>query len=477
MRTPDETAGRKGRCPHCSVKVMIPDQSIASSGPLKILPQSPTTSSNAPISPGAKWKTPSQHSASPKPQPSGTIEFTCSHCQSPVKVSASAAGKQGECPQCKAVVKIPLQSVVPATLAGLQPIITSDGLTLLPSSDLKPLGPKGGSTPGLTPLPTPGLTPLPTPGLTPIQTQGLTPLPTPGLTPIPTPGLTPIPSGLTPISNPAPVDAGLTPLGPDLMTPFSSDPLAQSRSDLSNPFGDLGGSAISNPYSSPQSISARRPKPSFDDSKRRGLPWEIPDEENAFFGTMGKLLNTMGDAFSEMKCRGGFFKPLSFLLVSHLFILGVLIMLGLIVLGILALTSRGLPTALKDPTALDVGALLIGLLIFVFEIVFVLGMVATTSFLAAAVMHAILLLFGQANRNYETTYRVYCYSIGASLPLALIPGVGFVAYTIVYFVLNIKGLMKCHHISGGAASAAVLLPLVIVAALAIGLVVMSMMLL
>ncbi len=32
MRTPDETAGRKGRCPNCKIKVAIPLSSVKTSG-------------------------------------------------------------------------------------------------------------------------------------------------------------------------------------------------------------------------------------------------------------------------------------------------------------------------------------------------------------------------------------------------------------------------------------------------------------
>src|SRR6185436_17091088 len=113
------------------------------------------------------------------------------------------------------------------------------------------------------------------------------------------------------------------PIGPAIANPLNSlsslpayDPLAAPGfGATANPFADLGnlggGNATANPYSSPRTASfAARPKPALNDSKRRGLPWDIPDEENAFFGTLGKLVNSMGADFAQMKCTGGFLRPM-----------------------------------------------------------------------------------------------------------------------------------------------------------------------
>ena len=81
MRTPDETSGKKGRCPNCGIKVRIPATSLAVSS-AELLVVEPT----------------------PEPR---KIEFYCSNCGNQVRVAEAAAGQRGKCPKCAAVVQIP----------------------------------------------------------------------------------------------------------------------------------------------------------------------------------------------------------------------------------------------------------------------------------------------------------------------------------------------------------------------------------
>jgi predicted RNA-binding Zn-ribbon protein involved in translation (DUF1610 family) len=92
MRTPDTAAGKKGKCPHCGVLMDIPE------------PSSPTPSSHAPAQDRQPVSGPAQGDAK------GKIEFPCPKCGLPVRTPASVAGKKGKCPNCSAVVEIPLQS-------------------------------------------------------------------------------------------------------------------------------------------------------------------------------------------------------------------------------------------------------------------------------------------------------------------------------------------------------------------------------
>jgi DNA-directed RNA polymerase subunit M/transcription elongation factor TFIIS len=273
MRTPDETAGRKGRCPTCQLKVQIPANSVAATSSESAVPRSaiaaspkengpepirfdcgscgktlsiPATNAGkkgqcphcgklmsipwkSPVA-GERWKgTPKQKS---KPTPTRTstpaappqltltkaggekIEFHCSNCREVVRVGAAAAGKKGQCPRCKAVIQIPLKST---SITGLQPIL-SDRPTASPRPQPKPT------------TPTPGLTPLP--NLSPASSE-LTPL-----------------DGLDVLS---PLDPlGLTPLGPAGSVasrdgPFGGDLFGMSPIDDGNPFAKG-----SNPYSAPR---------------------------------------------------------------------------------------------------------------------------------------------------------------------------------------------------------------------------------
>jgi predicted RNA-binding Zn-ribbon protein involved in translation (DUF1610 family)/predicted Ser/Thr protein kinase len=83
VRTPNTTAGKKGKCPSCGAIVPIP---------------------NVPAGPR------SQRSANATPPSSGEpqrIEFSCPYCHNLVRTPPGAAGKKGRCPSCSRVVNIP----------------------------------------------------------------------------------------------------------------------------------------------------------------------------------------------------------------------------------------------------------------------------------------------------------------------------------------------------------------------------------
>lgn len=88
MRTPDDTAGRKGLCPNCGIKVQIPPTTLATTG-------------TADVELAIAADTPE---AAPEPR---KFQFFCSSCGHQVRVVESAAGQRGKCPRCQAVVQIP----------------------------------------------------------------------------------------------------------------------------------------------------------------------------------------------------------------------------------------------------------------------------------------------------------------------------------------------------------------------------------
>jgi len=309
MRTPDETAGRKGRCPTCQLKVQIPASSVAasSSSSVSAVPRTAmaaNTSGNSPEpirfdcgscgktlciaaanagkkgkcphcgelmsiplkSPaaGKRWKgTPKQRST-PSPARSATraptppppspikagdekIEFHCSSCHEVVRVGVAAAGKKGRCPRCKAVIQIPLKST---SVSGLQPIPSDGPNTTSP----RPQGKPAGTTPGLTPLPSGPSSPS-TPSII-----GLTPLPSDTS------------SGLTPLD-----DSGLTLLDDNCLSPL--EPLGPANSGGGQDDGLFGigvadpaafQSNDSNPFAAPTAMGVTR-RPGRADRPRSGL--------------------------------------------------------------------------------------------------------------------------------------------------------------------------------------------------------------
>ena len=260
MRTPDETAGRKGRCPTCQLKVQIPAKSVASTTPESAVPRTVLAASAADMSPqpirfdcascgktlsiaaanagkkgkcphcgelmsipmmspsdtgGVRWKGTPKQPATPTPPTAATdsptlikaggekIEFHCSSCNEVVRVGAAAAGKKGQCPRCRAVIRIPRGS----TIALEDPLV--------PMENVPPTSPR----PRSNPMPS---------GLTPIDGKALSPLE---------------PLGLVGTESP----------GDDLL---GIDSFGSTNADAGNPFGnDL------NPYSAPAVAAAPTARP------------------------------------------------------------------------------------------------------------------------------------------------------------------------------------------------------------------------
>src|SRR5574341_1372808 len=86
-------------------------------------------------------------------------------------------------------------------------------------------------------------------------------------------------------------------------------------------------------------------------------------------------------------------------------------------------------------------------------------------FLAAAIFHVLLLLFGGAKRGFDATLTVVGYSAGLSL-LAAVPQCGGVIWPIWAAVVLIIALGEAHRCGVGKGAAAVLVPLLLLCACA-----------
>jgi hypothetical protein len=98
---------------------------------------------------------------------------------------------------------------------------------------------------------------------------------------------------------------------------------------------------------------------------------------------------------------------------------------------------------------------------FLLQLVFGGVMVAIGVFIASAVYHVVLLILGGARRDFEATFRVVCFA-EAPYVLMIVPFCGNLVAWVWGLVLAIIGLSTAHQISGGKATAAVLLPLALV---------------
>lgn len=87
--------------------------------------------------------------------------------------------------------------------------------------------------------------------------------------------------------------------------------------------------------------------------------------------------------------------------------------------------------------------------------------VAITAFIHAGILHGCLMLVRGAERGFETTLRVICYSSGATALLAIVPLCGAIVGFLWYLICLVIGFREAHQITTGTALAAVLLPLAV----------------
>jgi hypothetical protein len=106
-------------------------------------------------------------------------------------------------------------------------------------------------------------------------------------------------------------------------------------------------------------------------------------------------------------------------------------------------------------------------IVIAFPFVYVLsvGISLGFNFLMAGIHHLILMLLGGANKGYDATYKVICYSYSAQVfnliwcaPAALV----------FYFIASIIGLSKVHGTEGWKAAVAMLTPFILCCLLAVG---------
>jgi hypothetical protein len=106
---------------------------------------------------------------------------------------------------------------------------------------------------------------------------------------------------------------------------------------------------------------------------------------------------------------------------------------------------------------------------FVAQVVFGGVFVVIGVFLAAGIIHLLLLLLGGARRGFEATFRVVCFAQATSI-LFLVPFCGQLVGGVWCLVLYVLGLAQAHQIGHGKAAAAVVLPLVLLCCCCAGLV-------
>jgi hypothetical protein len=183
-----------------------------------------------------------------------------------------------------------------------------------------------------------------------------------------------------------------------------------------------------------------------------GIPWERRAEIGFFpglFETIRAVLLEASKAFSAMPITGGLGAPLFFfVLVGSIGGLA-----GFVYQAVLNSINPSSTPQDAAMMALLGSTAVIGGSIMVMPI-----LLAAVAFITSAMIHLALMVVGAANRPFEATFRVVCYSGGATAVLQLLPVCGAFAATIWNFIVVVIGISAVHKIGTGRAAVAVLLP-------------------
>lgn len=195
-----------------------------------------------------------------------------------------------------------------------------------------------------------------------------------------------------------------------------------------------------------------------------GIPWDARDRiglAQAFVETARQVLAAPTSFFRAMPVTGGVGSPLLFAVVAGWIGLAAAAFYQAIWVSIVGPTT--LPFGLDREELGGALAFMESWVGLVSQVVFGGVWVVVSVFLAAGIIHLMLLLLGGARRGFEATFRVVCFSQATALlfvvPLFLVPfcGLALVLWCLVLYVI---GLAAAHQIGHGQALAAVLLPLV-----------------
>ncbi len=183
-----------------------------------------------------------------------------------------------------------------------------------------------------------------------------------------------------------------------------------------------------------------------------GIPWERRAEIGFFpglFETIRAVLLEPSKAFSAMPITGGLGAPLFFFVLVG----SVGGLAGFVYQAVLNSINPSSTPQDAAMMALLGSTAVIGGSIMVMPI-----LLAAVAFITSAMIHLALMVLGGANRPFEATFRVVCYSGGATAVLQLLPVCGAFAATIWNFIVVVLGISAVHKIGTGRAAVAVMLP-------------------
>jgi len=185
---------------------------------------------------------------------------------------------------------------------------------------------------------------------------------------------------------------------------------------------------------------------------RKKTPWEDRERTGFFRG----LLQTVSDVlfrptafYRAMEVRGGYTGPLLFAMIVGMIGLASSYVWQIMLKSTVQTMFPGMHASSAYAT-LQTGDMIC--LAFVSPFLLIAGF-----FISSGFLHVFLLMVRGARAGYEATFRVVAYA-GSANVLLLIPFCGNIISGIWIIVLLITGFKEAHGISGGKATAAVLLP-------------------
>ncbi len=187
------------------------------------------------------------------------------------------------------------------------------------------------------------------------------------------------------------------------------------------------------------------------------IPWEDRSISvfDALLRTIKLLAASPGDAFRRMPVVGGMGRPLLYAILIGWVSIAAAVFWNVLLQGM------WLPFMESTQDLAGVGAaygLTVGwgiLMVVLAPLFVIIGI-----FIAAAVLHLMLMILGAAEGGFEATVRVVCYTQTAQLA-GIIPFCGGIIALIWTVVLYVIGFSTAHRTSQGRALVAVLLPVVL----------------
>lgn len=187
------------------------------------------------------------------------------------------------------------------------------------------------------------------------------------------------------------------------------------------------------------------------------IPWEDPRFSffDGLFETVKLLTTSPGEAFRRMPVTGGIGRPVFYAIAVGWVSIAFAVFWNMLLQGMWLpfLESAEDLAGMGAMYGLTVGW---GLLMVVLAPLFVVIGV----FIAAAILHLMLLIVGGATSGFEATVRVVCYTQTAQLA-GIIPLCGGIVALIWTVILYVTGFSIAHRTTQGKAIVAVLLPIVL----------------